>query len=183
MIVLGLDPGSRVCGYAALQILSPGKQEIIELGSWEFASKLPFGERLEQLHDRVAQLVDRLNPRWVGLEMAVAHKNVNSAFKLSEARGVIRLALHQKLAQAEDRLLEISPTAVKKSATGLGISDKSQVQKVLRFRFPELQTLATEDNALSHDAFDALAIAWAALSISQSVQNPLNSLKETPTEV
>jgi Holliday junction resolvasome RuvABC endonuclease subunit len=105
--------------------------------------------------------------------------------KLSEARGVIRLALHQKLAQAEKSIIELSPTAVKKSAAGLGLglSAKDEIHRILKFRFPELEALMSAPDALSHDALDALAVAWAALSISQSVQNPLNRLKETPGEV
>jgi Holliday junction resolvasome RuvABC endonuclease subunit len=88
----------------------------------------------------------------------VSFRNVASALVLSEARGVCRLAVFETLAHAERRLVEISPTQVKKAAVGYGSASKDQVSRFLakRFRMTEPQAAA-----LGPDSFDAVAVAWA----------------------
>jgi Holliday junction resolvasome RuvABC endonuclease subunit len=87
---------------------------------------------------------------------------VDSAFKLTEARGVLRLAAHQTLEAAEDRLVEVSPSAVKKHASGLGSLSKEGVSKALKMRFRNLEAIVEQKGELAYDAYDALAVAWSA---------------------
>ena len=158
MIVVGIDPGTRKTGYAVLRAI-PRHVELLDLGVWgRAADDRPLGDRLEDIHQRASALFKEWNPRWIGLEKAVAFKNIPSALTLSEARGVLRLAAHQSLDRSDQRLVELSPTRIKKSAVGSGSAAKAGVEKALRLRFPELKNLTERD--IPHDAFDALAIAW-----------------------
>lgn len=162
MIVIGIDPGTVKAGFAVLRA-EPGKVSIEEVGAWRLVgggARPPIGTRLEELFERVTALFEKWNPRFIGLEKAVAFKNVSSVLTLAEARGVVRLAAHCSLVRAEDRLIEISPTRVKRSATGFGGSKKGSVEKVLALRFPQLSRLTSGE--LPHDAYDAVAIAWTA---------------------
>jgi crossover junction endodeoxyribonuclease RuvC len=167
VIVAGLDPGSRRAGYAVLRMDSHS-MEIITMGSWDLVKSAgpDFGDRLTELHSLATNFFKEYNPHVIGLEKAVAFKNVSSAFKLSEARGVIRLAAHQVLAEVSRRLVEISPTEVKRSAAGLGFSSKESIEKALRLRFPSSRAFL-ESSTEHHDAFDAVAIAWAAKARSR----------------
>jgi len=162
MIVVGIDPGTQKTGYAVLK-MEPGRYSIVDAGAWRLvrgSARPVLGVRLEELFDRVTELFEKWNPRLIGLEKAVAFKNIGSALVLAEARGTVRLAAHRALDRAESRLIEISPTRVKRSATGSGGSKKASVERVLGYRFPELSRLTSGE--LPHDAYDAIAIAWTA---------------------
>ncbi len=162
MIIVGLDPGTQRTGYAVLERVASGV-EIRELGCWNLMGtgrqRPALGERLERLSDHSRVLFKKWNPTLVGLEKAVTFKNVASALTLSEARGVLRLAAFELLASADERLVELSPTAVKKEAAGFGLSTKGTVRKGLALRFRNLES-SLGDADLPPDAFDALAIAW-----------------------
>lgn len=166
MIVLGFDPSVRHVGYAVLRCSVSSDVELLELGAWNLLARsgvdASVGTRLEVLHAQSTALIEKWNPRWVGLENAVNFKNPQSAFKLSEARGVLRLACYQLLDNMDNRLIELSPTAIKKNTTGWGRGSKDDMLKALEMRFSNLNSFVkTQSNAtLPHDAYDALGIAW-----------------------
>ncbi len=183
MIVAGLDPGSRRAGYAVLRMDSHS-MEILSMGSWDLVKLAgpDLGDRLVELHKLATTFFKTHNPHIIGLEKAVAFKNVASALTLSEARGVIRLAGHQVLAEAAKRFVELSPTEVKRSAAGLGFSSKESIERALRLRFRNsrafLEAAAESDKKsgkIAHDAFDAVAVAWAAKARSRLI-----SMRGTP---
>ena len=170
MRIAGIDPGSQRCGYAVIESLG-GRLSIVDFGVWKLMSpvdgaKPVLGTRLERLHTEAKDFFNRWNPSVIGFEKAVAFKNVSSALVLSEARGVLRLAAFECLADAEQRLCELSPTAVKKHSAGLGLSQKTSVLKILSLRFNGLDRLLDGKN-FSIDAVDALAIAWTAWILSK----------------
>jgi crossover junction endodeoxyribonuclease RuvC len=171
MIIVGIDPGSIRVGYSVIRVESTArKPQVLDLGVWELTRpeatsalqpKMPLGMRLEKLAENLSELIRKWNPRYIGLEKAVHFRNAASSHVLSESRGVIRLVLHQELESAHDRLFELSPTFIKKIASGFGAASKEGVLKSLEFRFPELREIQ-EKNDFHFDAFDALAIALSA---------------------
>jgi crossover junction endodeoxyribonuclease RuvC len=76
-------------------------------------------------------------------------KNVSSAFKLSQVRGVILLAG----AKAHVEVYEYSPRRVKQAVVGRGAAAKRQIQAMVS------QILSLEAPVASEDAGDALAVA------------------------
>lgn len=185
MIIVGIDPGSQRVGYAVVEVTAAMRKPVLrDLGVWPILKMAQtaakdagapvirpvLGERLECLHELAIDFLAEWNPRWVGLEKVVHFKNAASAHTLAEARGVLRLALHQSLDQAEMRLVELSPTAVKKVAAGFGVTSKQGILKAMELRFPELRELQKKRD-FDFDAFDALAIAlttWAGTKIRAS---------------
>lgn len=163
-IVVGIDPGSQRTGYAVLELSSGASPRILDIGTWHLvkgATRPPLGERLEVLAANLRALLGQWNPRWLGLEKAVTFKSVSSAHVLSEVRGVVRLVAHETLDRAHDRLVELSPTAVKKEAAGLGSAGKSGVRRGLSLVIRGLDKFEADDSQWTADASDALAIAWA----------------------
>jgi crossover junction endodeoxyribonuclease RuvC len=134
------------------------------------------GERLEILFDESSNVIKKWNPHIVGLEKAVVFKNIPSSLTLSEARGVLRLAVYSHLGEATKRLVELSPTLVKKSNTGKGVASKDDMKRSLGFRWG-LNFASEEYKGFSSDAFDALAIATSA----SVVHNRTNGIKARPT--
>lgn len=168
MKIIGIDPGTRYCGFAVLEVAGT-QVKIADIGVWDLVGreKIPLGVRLEQLHREAGAFFQKWNPHLIGLEYAVHHKNVKSAMVLSEARGILRLAAHQKLDQAEARIKELSPTAVKKHAAGWGNSKKEDVSRILSFRFQGLKEFLDDAN-FRLDALDALGIAWTTWILHRS---------------
>ena len=75
--------------------------------------------------------------------------------------GVLRLAIYTQMAEASARLVELSPTLVKKSNTGKGLASKDEMKRSLGFRWG-LNFASEAYKKFSSDAFDALAIATSA---------------------
>lgn len=163
MIVVGIDPGTRTTGYAVLEC-ARGQIQVRDLGAWKLVQEHEaLGLRLEMLFEKSRELFRAWNPHWVGLEKAVAFKNISSSLKLSEARGVIRLAVSVELDQGDQRIVELSPTEVKKKVSGRGLAPKQSVSRSMMFRlnaFGLKAPMPDTRSALPADAYDALAIAW-----------------------
>ena len=147
MKVIGVDPGSRLAGYAILQ-LEKGRVDHIENGVIRLKSSSALSERLLHLGEDLRAILTRHQPQLVVVEKVFLGKNVSSAFTLGHARGIV-LA---EVARVGAVLEEYAPRAVKKGVTGHGGAEKTQVQNFLRsiFQIGEFP---------SEDASDALALA------------------------
>ncbi|MGE5479930.1 MAG: crossover junction endodeoxyribonuclease RuvC [Chloroflexota bacterium] len=150
MRILGIDPGSVVCGYGVIEEAS-GKLRMVESGV--IRAKLyaeDFNERLKEIYVRLASVVKRTKPDVAAFESPFYSKNVQSLIKLSHARAVSVLAA----AMADLPIYEYSAREVKKSVTGNGAAAKESVQ------FMTIKILGIEDEREAlYDASDALAVA------------------------
>ena len=88
------------------------------------------------------------------MESPFAGVNVRSALQLAHARGVILAAL----ASAGLSVAEYTPATVKKSVTGNGRAEKTQVAGMV------YRLLRVEVTRQAHDVTDALAVALCHLS-------------------
>lgn len=94
MIVMGIDPGLRLTGFAVLHV-HPGSIEptLREAGVIRITQKRPLAERIHQLHTELAQLMDDTQPTTVAVESLYSHyKNPRTAILMAHARGVVLLA-------------------------------------------------------------------------------------------
>ncbi len=150
MIFLGIDPGSRICGYG---LLETEKRKIVAVG-YDIIKLNPasaLAERIEKIYEVISTVIQENNPDIVGIETIFYGKNIQSAFTLGHVRGAILLAIAQK----KIAMMEFSPREVKKAVTGNGNADKQQVQYML----PKL--LGVKMDNIPDDAADALAVAYA----------------------
>ncbi len=148
MIILGIDPGSRFCGYGILQL---EKRTIVAAGCdvIRINEKLALSERLKILYQEVIQVLDTYKPEVVAVESIFYGKNIQSAFTLGHARGVILLAIAEK----DIAFAEYSPREVKKSVVGNGNASKKQIRYMVQ------QILKLKTPPPNEDSADALAIA------------------------
>lgn len=123
-----------------------------------------FNQRLKEIHDGVAMLVDRLQPDAVAVEQVFVSRNASSALKLGAARSA---AICATFARAPT-LAEYAPRAIKQAVTGTGSATKEQVQHMVR-------ALMGIDQPLAIDASDALAVA-VCHGNSQHLQERLNRM-------
>lgn len=153
-IILGIDPGSIVTGYAFLQSkkpvpVLPSDFKVVDAGVLRLTSEIPHLERIGMLHEAVFDLMSQLKPGVCVIEKAFHDKNAASAIKLGELRGCY-VAACQRLAIP---VKEITPAEVKKTITGNGRSEKEQVADAVK------TLIGFNRGNLPFDVTDALAIA------------------------
>lgn len=146
-IILGIDPGSRVTGFAVIE-KKPTLIKVISYGIIKAQLENSFPERILELGSGLKQILHQFNPQTVAIEKIFLGKNADSAFKLGHARGVVMY----ESAQYGCQVFEYATRLVKKGITGKGSADKVEVQSMLE-RFLNLNKIKRLD------ASDALALA------------------------
>ena len=148
MIVLGIDPGTASLGYGIVE-RTGGRLRAIDYGTLTTSPDLPLPARLAQIHAVVAELIETHHPDLVAVERLFFSRNVQTAFAVGQARGVVLLAA----AQAGVDVREATPSEIKLGVTGYGSADKGQVARMVTVIL-ELAEVPTPD-----DTSDALATA------------------------
>lgn len=156
MIIVGIDPGSRITGFAALQRKPDGKMRVLEVSALKLNEKAPLPERLSTLADALELRFSKFKPDCVAIEQVFFAKNAKSALVLGHARGVVLLSAQR----AGAKLIEFTPTEVKRLITGNGNANKEQVRKAV-------QLFGGPRSFDTHDASDALALAMTQFFVSR----------------
>lgn len=148
--ILGIDPGTRITGFAVIDNSTSHRQRVIDVGVIRFNRKLNYQQRIVSLYTTVQQLANDHRPDMAIIEKAFFGINASSALKLGEARGAIFVAL----SSCNVPMFEVSPTQVKKFITGSGHASKQQLAIAIARLFQITMPKATAD------ATDALAVAF-----------------------
>jgi crossover junction endodeoxyribonuclease RuvC len=148
MIVLGVDPGTAATGYGIVE-RTGSRLRAIDFGCLETTPAQELPVRLMEVHRGFTELIAEHRPTFVGVERLFFNRNVQTAFAVGQARGVVLLAA----AQAGVPVFEYGPHEVKMAVTGYGRADKGQVQRMVQAVLG-MDTLPRPD-----DAADALAVA------------------------
>lgn len=146
-IVLGLDPGTRAAGFGAI-VVAPDGPRFVACGVLRPDPRDDIGPRLAAIARDLDMLLARLRPRVLVVEKAFAARNVQSALRIGEARGVV-------LATAAGRSIETveyAPAVAKKALVGHGGASKHQVAAMVA-------TILRRELDVAEDATDALALA------------------------
>ncbi len=146
MLILGIDPGSRITGYGLINV-NGARNEYVASGCIRIQGDL-LAERLQQVYAGISEIITRYSPQEMAIEQVFMARNADSALKLGQARGVAIVAG----ANAGLPVAEYAARKVKQSVVGNGGADKSQVQVMVAhlLKLPGLPQA---------DAADALAIA------------------------
>lgn len=152
MIVLGVDPGSRVTGYGLVE-KSGNQVTCLHAGTFGTSLNRPFFERIYEIFQSMSEIMNRFRPEEMAIEDLFFHKNLESALKIGHARGAVLIAAVQN----KVRIFEYSPLEIKKSVVGYGRATKEQVRSMIQLIL-KLKTLPPLD------ASDALATAICHLN-------------------
>jgi len=149
MIILGIDPGLQVCGYAALE--ADGRAEkLLEAGVFRTDSSAALAERLRQIAGDTDSLLEKFTPDVVAVEQLYSHYgHPKTAILMGHARGVI-LA---RSAAAGAEIKSFAATRIKKSLTGNGRATKEQIQNAIQ------ATFGLSELPQPNDVADAAAVA------------------------
>lgn len=173
--ILGIDPGSRICGFALLTTTKVNPTsfrdfKVEDAGVLRADLKLSFVERIGLLHETLERILPELNPSCCVIEDAFFGNNARSALKLGQARGALISAVVKKRIP----LFEVTPTKVKSMVVGKGAATKEDVARSLE------TMLGFKLGKLPYDAADAVAIALCH-GLSMFTKSAENKVKERET--
>lgn len=148
MRILGIDPGSGIIGFGLIE-LNKGKPRLLDAG----VIRTNIGEdpslRLKDLYASMKEILEEAKPDEASVEKLFFAQNVTTAMGVSQARGVILLAL----AEYGVTISEYTPLQIKMAMTGYGRATKAQIQEMVRVQ------LGLKARPKPDDCADALAAA------------------------
>lgn len=152
MLVLGVDPGSKVTGYGLVE-----KQRniitCIDSGAIVSDVKVPFYDRIYKIFIDMVDIMEKYQPDEMAIEDVFFAKNVKSSLKLGHARGAAIIAA----AKCGIKIFEYTPLEIKQAVVGYGRATKDQVRSMI-------QMILTLSTRLGPDTSDALAAAICHLN-------------------
>ncbi|MSR19105.1 MAG: crossover junction endodeoxyribonuclease RuvC [Phycisphaerales bacterium] len=148
--ILGIDPGTLLTGYACVESGRGRDPSLVEAGVLRLAKGESLSFRLRQLEEDLVGVIEQLQPVRIVVEKVFIHPvHPATAIVMAHARGVVLLVAER----AGLKLVEVTPTEVKKSLTGKGHASKRQVQVAVTTR------CGLEKPPTPNDVADAIAIA------------------------
>lgn len=149
MRILGIDPGTGICGFGVIEVKQTGRAKMIDNGVIATPPHTPLSERLLDIYESMHEIIKLNKPDCVSIEKLFFTKNVTTGISVAEARGVVLLVCRQH----ELPTFEYTPNEIKKTMTGYGSADKKQMQEMVKLHL-DLTSVPKPD-----DAADALAAA------------------------
>lgn len=147
MNILGIDPGSRNCGYAIIN-LNHRKLSLVEAGFIKIKERI-LQHQITEFIDGIDLVLKNHRIDCVAIEDIFYAYNPKSVIKLAQFRGALSL----KILQDFGNFSEYTPLQVKKALTGNGKASKNQVA----FMVKRILNLKGEIKPL--DITDAIAVA------------------------
>ncbi len=148
LLILGIDPGLAKVGYGLVEN-SGNKFSLIEYGLLTTSSEKTDVIRLKLIHEKVNKIIDKYQPDEMAVEKLFFNKNVKTAIRVGQARGVLLLCG----AEGNMEVKEYTPLEIKQAVVGYGKAKKHQVQQMVKAL---LNLNKIPDSA---DAADALAVS------------------------
>ena len=146
--ILGVDPGSLCTGYGIIDV-NNGRLNVVECGLVRNRNDHAMALRYARIYEGLREVIEENKPDCMSIEKTFYCKNIQSAFKLGEARGIAILLG----AQYHLDIYEYEPRRIKKAVVGYGAAHKLQVQAMVQ------SILRLKKRPKSLDVTDALAIA------------------------
>lgn len=147
MKILGIDPGTRNCGYAIIE-KNGSNIKLLEAGLIKIKTTI-LQEQIMEMTEGFDMIFKNHKIDEVSIEDMFYAFNPKTVIKLAQFRGAISL----KILQEFGNFAEYTPLQVKRAVTGNGKADKTQVA----FMVKKLLGIKKEIKPL--DITDAIAIA------------------------
>ena len=152
MRILGIDPGTGICGFGIIDVSekkSHNRPKMVDAGVISTPPHTPLQDRLLDIYDSLHEIIKLHKPDVVAIEKLFFMQNITTGISVAEARGVVLLVAKQENLPT----FEYSPNEIKKAMTGYGHADKKQIQEMVKLHLG-LNYIVKPD-----DAADALAAA------------------------
>jgi crossover junction endodeoxyribonuclease RuvC len=155
-VILGVDPGFGVTGYAILKQDEAGKVFLLDFGYLQLKPKEHLSVRVGIFYDHFYEKIKTHSVTNIAIETPFLGKNAQVFLKLGYLRGILYLLANQNTCE----LHEFSPREVKVSVTGFGGATKDQVATMILRLFPRINEIV---KIAKNDVTDALAVSICGL--------------------
>jgi|ERR1700733_12598920 len=159
MIIIGIDPGTIICGYGVI-VVEGSSYQAIDYGCIKPPASYKISDRYLVIFNAIEELLNKHKPQVLVVETQYVDKNVQSTIKLGMVTGVVTVAS----ARNGVPIAEYSPAKAKLAVVGNGRASKKQVQKMVQMLLGLLHPPEPEDAA------DALALAICHAQASKNVK-------------
>ncbi len=149
MVILGIDPGTKNCGYALIK-KERNSLTLIEAGLIKIKETI-LQHQIMELVEGIDTILKNHKIDEVAIEDMFYAYNPKTVIKLAQFRGALSLKILQELGNFS----EYTPLQVKKAVTGNGKAAKEQVSFMVK------KILGIKQEIKPLDITDAIAIAIA----------------------
>lgn len=156
MQILGIDPGSRNCGYGIIEI-KERKLKLIDAGIIKIETR-KLQNQIVEFIEGIDSIINLFKLEQVAIEDIFYAYNPKTVIKLAQFRGAIALKILQEIGN----FAEYTPLQVKKAVTGNGKAKKEQVAFLVK------RILNIKVDIKKYDITDALAVA---ITHAQTIKN------------
>ncbi len=150
MLILGVDPGTRVAGYGLVEAKG-SRLMLVGMGVLTAPASAPVEERLAAIARGLRQVIEGRRPDAAAMEDAFVRVDPRAALLVGQGRG----ALLAVLGEWKIPVRSYPPATVKRSVAGNGRASKEQVARMVA------AILGVGRLPGPLDATDALAVAIA----------------------
>ena len=158
MIVMGIDPGLATVGFGIVRSDVGIDMKAVEYGAVLTEAGMKVEDRLLEIYENVDELCKTFRPDAAAVEKLYFNTNEKTAINVSQARGVIILALRKNNVP----IFEYTPLQIKQALTGYGRAEKKQIMYMVK------TILKLHEEPKPDDTADALAAAICHVYSSSS---------------
>ena len=154
--ILGIDPGYALAGWSVIE-KDGQKLKMIEYGCFSSPKEMLHAERLGELNKEIKRIIKKHNPEVMAIEDLFFFKNLKTAIKVAEARGVILMTgINEGL-----KIEEFTPLQIKQALVGYGRAEKKQIQQMVKM------IMGLKEIPKPDDAADAVAVAITCANMAK----------------
>ncbi|MBU1077775.1 MAG: crossover junction endodeoxyribonuclease RuvC [Spirochaetes bacterium] len=146
MIILGIDPGYAITGWAVFST-EGDETHVLDYGAIQIEKKDLY-KRMDEICSGVETVIKKYKVEQAAIEKIFFNKNIKTAMDVAQVRGAIAITLLKR----KISLFDYTPLQVKQALVGYGRAEKVQIQNMVKL------LLGLEEIPRPDDIADALAI-------------------------
>ena len=123
MRILGIDPGTGICGFGVID-----GTIALDYGVISTPPHTPLEVRLEDIYNSLHEIIKQDRPEVMAIEKLFFKQNITTGISVAEARGVCLLVAKQ----CNLPIYEYTPNQIKNAICGYGMAHKPQIQEMVR---------------------------------------------------
>lgn len=148
MIILGIDPGLAIVGWAVIETVR-GNSRPIAYGCIRTPANTLIESRLSIIQNDITAIINKYKPDEMAIEELFFNTNITTGIAVAEARGIILCTAYN----LGVKISEYTPLQVKQAVVGYGKAEKHQVIAMVT------SILKLPEPPKPDDVADAVAIA------------------------
>ena len=157
--ILGIDPGFAILGWGFIEGEGISRVDKVEWGAITTSPKETIDKRLLVIYNELSNIIKMYDPDEISLEKLFFNTNSKTVISVGQSQGIalVLAALNNK------PIYQYTPLQVKNSLTGYGVSNKKQIQNMLKL------VLKLDEIPKPDDAADGIALALCHLQTNRYI--------------